>query len=189
MSFFFLLFLSSCGFTAIKNINADAKIERNGYKISEDNRSPLEIAISFIKDYFFLIIPFYNIFKSVKLLFSNDTEYASKRFADLQDRERISVIEDNTPEVVDVEDQEEYEPEKQTINNEPKTTEELEINFTKDELLDYYYLKNKELRSKYKRLLELKRINEAKELREVIIEVTNRYNAIKAEKDFVLKRK
>ena len=58
------LFGNSAILTAAKNNAAKHKVERQGYRVHPDRRSLTERTISFIKDYFFLIVPGYNLYKS-----------------------------------------------------------------------------------------------------------------------------
>ena len=56
-----IMFLSSVSMVAVKNIAAHNYIERQGFIIKEDTRSGAEQAISFIKDYTYLLVPVYNV--------------------------------------------------------------------------------------------------------------------------------
>lgn len=51
----------------MKNIDADNKLKRHGTNIVSDNRSMLEIASSFVKDYAFLLVLGLNIARTVKI--------------------------------------------------------------------------------------------------------------------------
>ena len=189
MSYLLFMFLLSTGIVATKNVAADSKIERQGYKVNPDNRSIFESGISFIKDYFFLIVPIYNIIKAFKIFLSNDTEYANKRFEILQDRERISDVVVDHDEVVPSE----VLSEEETIEdkNEETVSTNVEEYFTYDELIDYYKLKNRELRARHKKLVSLGKTKEANEVREVIVDITNRYNRLvnSQNNQIVLRRK
>ena len=83
------MFATSSLLTMAKNNAAKHKIERKGYIVNPDRRSITEKTISFVKDYFFLLVPFYNIKKSFKILLTKDEDYANERQALYLARERL----------------------------------------------------------------------------------------------------
>ena len=83
------LFGASTIITAAKNNGAKHRIERSGLIVTPDNRSASEKVISFIKDYFYLIVPGYNIYKSMKKFFTKESVYAAERLELYKDRDRI----------------------------------------------------------------------------------------------------
>ncbi len=195
-SVLFWMFAGSTAVTVGKDIAAKHKIERMGFKVNPDNRSILEIASSFIKDYFFLLIPVVNVVKAIKKFIKNDTEYANERLQKLEERERISSAVKEEPkkekvEVVKEESKKETvekvkeEPKKQVVNME----ENLEDNFRREELLRYYYDMDKKLRVRHQKLISMNKIKEANEVATKIIEVDSRYkNLLKTKnKQLILK--
>ena len=64
------------GVQIFKNNMAKNIIERSGYEITAEDRSVSEVLSSFVKDYFYILVPGYNLYKdSYKLsfpLFSNE---------------------------------------------------------------------------------------------------------------------
>lgn len=84
-----IMFLSSVSMVAVKNIAAHNYIERQGFIIKEDTRSGAEQAISFIKDYTYLLVPVYNVIKSFGKFIKKGSDYASDRLDLLKERERI----------------------------------------------------------------------------------------------------
>ena len=91
-----MIFLTCLGLTCvstlivnIKNNAANNKIERSGYTIISDPRSFSEKAISFIKDYTYLLVPILNIYRAGRLFLKPDVKYAKERQALLEERERI----------------------------------------------------------------------------------------------------
>jgi len=72
-----------------KDYGAKKNIERKGLHVISDPRSFVERTFSFVNDYFYLLIPGYNIYKTFQLIRINGNEYAGYREAILEDRERI----------------------------------------------------------------------------------------------------
>lgn len=78
-----------------KDHGAKSYIERNEkVKVKSDKRSFSEKAFDFLKDYFYLLVPGYNIFKSFQILRIRESEYALYRKSILADRERLEKIEE-----------------------------------------------------------------------------------------------
>ncbi|MDD6271907.1 MAG: hypothetical protein PUA90_00095 [bacterium] len=117
----FLIFggpVLSTGLHLFKNNIAKNIIERDGFVITKDNRSLSEKISTIIKNYAYVIVPVYNLVKSVRLFIKNDKVYASERRSDLDSCGRIktkeeTIKEDKKPNVAKVETIEE----KPTINN------------------------------------------------------------------------
>lgn len=86
-------FVLSVGGQVFKNRLADNAIRRNREYITPDNRSISEKVSSFVKDYFYTIVPGYNIVRAVKLFLKNDKEYTLERRSKLDNYERIKKIE------------------------------------------------------------------------------------------------
>ena len=73
-----------------KDNGAKSYIERNDdVRVKSDERSFSEITFDFLKDYFYLLVPGYNIFKSFQILRIKESEYALYRKSILADRERL----------------------------------------------------------------------------------------------------
>ena len=73
-----------------KDHGANVYIERKKNKrIIADPRSFSEKTFDFIKDYFYLLIPVVNLYKSFKIFITPGKEYASQRENLLDDRERL----------------------------------------------------------------------------------------------------
>lgn len=78
-----------------KDHGAKSYIERNEkVKVKSDKRSFSEKAFDFLKDYFYLLVPGYNIFKSFQILRIRESEYALYRKSILADRERLEKVEE-----------------------------------------------------------------------------------------------
>lgn len=97
-----LLYVSpivATGVQIFKNNMAKNIIERSGYEITAEDRSVSEVVSSFVKDYFYILVPGYNLYRAFKLFIKEDKEYASQRRSKLDYYERIKPI--KKPEVVE----------------------------------------------------------------------------------------
>ncbi|MGM9877774.1 MAG: hypothetical protein ACI33S_03900 [Bacilli bacterium] len=97
----FLIFggpILSAGLHLFKNNIAKNIIERDGFVITKDNRSLSEKISTIIKNYAYVIVPVYNLIKSVKLFIKNDKVYASERKSDLDSCGRIKTKENTNKE-------------------------------------------------------------------------------------------
>lgn len=61
-----IMFFGSVIEEVAKNYIANKEIRNKGYNILEDDRDYLKKGIDFIKDYIYLIVPFYNIYRGTK---------------------------------------------------------------------------------------------------------------------------
>ena len=59
-----------------KNLSATKEITKAGFKIIEDKRSDLKQITDFIKDYWYIFIPGYNVYESIKVLTTPKSLYA-----------------------------------------------------------------------------------------------------------------
>ena len=82
------LFLVSTLEEGVKQYTFRKKLEREGLEIN-DNRSVPETIISFLKDYVYLLVPGYNIFKSSKELFGDEDTYYTNRLITLNKRKIV----------------------------------------------------------------------------------------------------
>lgn len=96
LNFCIITSLLSAGVQLFKNNMANAAIKRKGYNISSDNRSKSEILSSFIKDYFYILVPGVNIYKAFKLFMKDDNSYALERKSKLEKYERLNHDEKDT---------------------------------------------------------------------------------------------
>ncbi len=76
---FILFSLITSGIQIYKNCQAKKIIEKEGYLILEDHRDDTTKYLSFIKDYFYILIPFYNLYRGLKLVLISNKEYAKIR--------------------------------------------------------------------------------------------------------------
>ena len=73
-----------------KDYGARSYIERKkGKKIIADPRSISEVAFDFVKDYFYLLVPGINIYKTFNIIKTKENDYADKIFNTLTERERL----------------------------------------------------------------------------------------------------
>ena len=72
----------------IKNYIANDKIKKQGYDIVDGDRNVFEKTIDFIKDYFYIAIPFYNAYRGSKELF-NYKKFTDKKMSKLKERGRL----------------------------------------------------------------------------------------------------
>ncbi len=152
------LFLVSALEEGVKQYTFRKRLEREGLEIS-DNRSVPETTISFIKDYAYLLVPGYNIYKSSKELFGNEDTYYTNKLSSLYKRKVIRSVGEN-----DVVKKDSLVTEKKkTVEVKREETKKPVIkpvtgNSTLEELKQEkreYYRKDQELRAKYKKLKEL----------------------------------
>jgi len=176
------MFFGSVATLALKNNAADNIIQRKGKIITDDNRSLSEKFMSFLGDYTYLFIPFYNAYKTIKLI--RNKNYVNDREALLNERERIKdkpvkkevkqepVKKVTTLEPVKVEKREntkEVEKKetpfamKPIIRNSESSISLEELN----DLKDYYYSLDHKYREEYERL---KNSNASVEQKNAIIE-------------------
>lgn len=82
----------SVGIQVFKNYVSDKKIQKEGYKIINDN-TLLENISDFICDYSYVFIPIRNIKKSFKLLLTSDRKYTKKRIEELSKENKLKKVE------------------------------------------------------------------------------------------------
>ena len=175
-----LLMFAASGLTlCFKNDVANNIIKRKGFEITKDPRSTSEKVSSAFKDYFYLLVPFYNVYKTFKLITTNDNTYASARESLLKERNRLVKKEDKKIVVKKEEEKKEVKSEpiiqKQVINHDfNKSYYESLV-----ELKDYYYDLDQKYRLEYQKLVSLKTTKEEKEVvLSKIIDVDNKYKEI-----------
>lgn len=151
-----IMFLTSGALEGLKEYTFRKRLERDGYEIN-DNRSITEKVISYIKEYFHVLIPVYNVFKSGKKLFSDEDAYYTNRFNKLNKKGIIKEI--SKKEEVKETPKKEVQEEKKTVTKTNKPS----LNNTKSEnkgytleemnnIRNYYAKQDKELRARYKLL-------------------------------------
>ena len=74
-----VLFLASGACEGLKEYTFRKRLEREGYEI-DDNRSTTEKVLGFIRNYAYLLVPVYNIYRAGKKLFKDEDEYYASRF-------------------------------------------------------------------------------------------------------------
>lgn len=196
------MFALSTSIKLTMDIVANKKIEKMGYNINPDNRNIFLQICSFIHDYGYLLIPFYNLINSASLLLDSNILYAKNRLALLKDRNRLTENEKDKPksysdivkEIVDEENQKyikELEKKKKEVkkekevpvkNNEPsmETDDILELKKQAHELA----LLDKEYRAKYQELKDNNApVSERNELARKIKQIRVDYDNIMAQID------
>lgn len=152
-----ILFVASIGAEGLKEYTFRKRLEREGYEIN-DNRTTTEKVLSFIRNYAYLLVPGYNIYKAGKKLFSEEDVYYNKRFNSFKSKGLIKKI--NKEEVK--ESKEETKEIKKEVKEEPKKEIKKEVKqeekgYTLEEMINmknYYANQDKTLRNKYKTLKE-----------------------------------
>ena len=104
-----IMFWLSASVKVCYNLIADSKINRKGYDVNLDERHPIKQVGSFMKDYFYLFIPGYNIFKTFGVFSDGIRYYTSMRFLDLKERGRITKHVDRPVNVVPQEQEQVHE--------------------------------------------------------------------------------
>ncbi len=165
-----VLFLASGACEGLKEYTFRKRLEREGYEI-DDNRSTTEKVLGFIRNYAYLLVPVYNIYRAGKKLFREEDEYYTSRFNSFNKKgllvKREEVKEKEQPkqveQVKEVKREAKSEP-KKVINvqseNKGYTLEEM------NNIRNYYAKQDKELRARYK-LLKSKGAS-AKELNQLV---------------------
>lgn len=159
------LFLVSTLEEGVKQYTFRKKLEREGLEIN-DNRSVPETIISFLKDYVYLLVPGYNIFKSSKELFGDEDTYYTNRLITLNKRKIVRNVSETKVEKKALpvkKEKKTVEVKKETSKDKVQETKKTVVkpvtgNSTLEELKQEkaeYYRRDQELRAKYKRLREL----------------------------------
>lgn len=128
--------LVSGGIQLFKNNMADNYIRRNGYNITEDNRTSTEKISSFIKDYIYILVPFYNYYKAYQLFTLDDRQYINKRKNKLDIYERLKVIENEEEKKKEVKKEVKKQEKNNEVNLLEKQSKKRSISNDINELID-----------------------------------------------------
>lgn len=159
------LFLVSTLEEGVKQYTFRKRLEREKLEIN-DNRSVPETVISFIKDYAYLLVPGYNVFKSSKELFGDEDTYYTCRLATLNKRKIVRNVSEAKVEKKALPVKEEKKtaevkreaPKAKAQETRKPAVKPVTGNSTLEELKEEkakYYKRDQELRAKYKKLKEL----------------------------------
>lgn len=109
-----IMFFGSVIEEVAKNYIANKEIRNKGYNILEDDRDYLKKGIDFIKDYIYLIVPFYNIYRGTKELTVDYKDFVYRKIEKLKGRNLLTTKKEEKKEEV-----------KPVIKNEVKPKEEI----------------------------------------------------------------
>lgn len=165
-----VLFLASGACEGLKEYTFRKRLEREGYEI-DDNRSTTEKVLGFIRNYAYLLVPVYNIYRAGKKLFREEDEYYASRFNSFN-KKGLLVKGEEVKEKEQPKQVEQVKEVKREVKSEPKkavTVQSENRGYTIDEMIhmrNYYMNQDKELRARYK-LLKSKGAS-AKELNQLV---------------------
>ena len=145
-----VLFLASGACEGLKEYTFRKRLEREGYEI-DDNRSTTEKVLGFIRNYAYLLVPVYNIYRAGKKLFKDEDEYYASRFNSFNKKgllvKREEVKEKEQPKQV-----EQAKEVKREVKSEPKKVVNVQSEnkgYTIDEMIhmrNYYMNQDRRLR-------------------------------------------
>ena len=177
-----VLFLASGACEGLKEYTFRKRLEREGYEI-DDKRSTTEKVLGFIRNYAYLLVPVYNIYRAGKKLFREEDEYYASRFNSfnkkglLVKREEVKEKEKEQPKQV-----EQVKEVKREVKSEPKKVINVQSEnkgYTIDEMIhmrNYYMNQDRRLRARYKTLKEKgASASEINEVVRTIKEVDSKY--------------
>ena len=150
-----VLFLASGACEGLKEYTFRKRLEREGYEI-DDNRSTTEKVLGFIRNYAYLLVPVYNIYRAGKKLFKDEDEYYASRFNSFN-KKGLLVKREEVKEKVQPKQVKEV---KREVKSEPKkvvTVQSENKGYTIDEMIhmkNYYMNQDRRLRARYKTLKE-----------------------------------
>ena len=150
-----VLFLASGACEGLKEYTFRKRLEREGYEI-DDNRSTTEKVLGFIRNYAYLLVPGYNIYKAGKKLFREEDEYYASRFNSFN-KKGLLVKREEVKEKVQPKQVKEV---KREVKSEPKKVVNVQSEnkgYTIDEMIhmrNYYMNQDRRLRARYKTLKE-----------------------------------
>lgn len=150
-----VLFLASGACEGLKEYTFRKRLEREGYEI-DDNRSTTEKVLGFIRNYAYLLVPVYNIYRAGKKLFKDEDEYYASRFNSFNKKGLLVKRE----EVKEKEQPKQVKEVKREVKSEPKKVVNVQSEnkgYTIDEMIhmrNYYMNQDRRLRARYKTLKE-----------------------------------
>lgn len=150
-----VLFLASGACEGLKEYTFRKRLEREGYEI-DDNRSTTEKVLGFIRNYAYLLVPVYNIYRAGKKLFKDEDEYYASRFNSFN-KKGLLVKREEVKEKVQPKQVKEV---KREVKSEPKKVVNVQSEnkgYTIDEMIhmrNYYMNQDRRLRARYKTLKE-----------------------------------
>ena len=174
-----VLFLASGACEGLKEYTFRKRLEREGYEI-DDNRSTTEKVLEFIRNYAYLLVPGYNIYRAGKKLFREEDEYYASRFNSFNRKGLLvkrEIKEKEQPKQV-----EQVKEVKKEVKSEPKKVVNVQSEnkgYTIDEMIhmrNYYMSQDRTLRARYKTLKEKgASASEINEVVRIIKEVDSKY--------------
>lgn len=172
-----VLFLASGACEGLKEYTFRKRLEREGYEI-DDNRSTTEKVLGFIRNYAYLLVPVYNIYRAGKKLFKDEDEYYASRFNSFNKKGLLVKRE----EVKEKEQPKQVKEVKREVKSEPKKVVNVQSEnkgYTIDEMIhmrNYYMNQDRRLRARYKTLKEKgASASEINEVVRTIKEVDSKY--------------
>lgn len=172
-----VLFLASGACEGLKEYTFRKRLEREGYEI-DDNRSTTEKVLGFIRNYAYLLVPVYNIYRAGKKLFREEDEYYASRFNSFNKKGLLVKRE----EVKEKEQPKQVKEVKREVKSEPKKVVNVQSEnkgYTIDEMIhmrNYYMNQDRRLRARYKTLKEKgASASEINEVVRTIKEVDSKY--------------
>ena len=172
-----VLFLASGACEGLKEYTFRKRLEREGYEI-DDNRSTTEKVFGFIRNYAYLLVPVYNIYRAGKKLFKDEDEYYASRFNSFNKKGLLVKRE----EVKEKEQPKQVKEVKREVKSEPKKVVNVQSEnkgYTIDEMIhmrNYYMNQDRRLRARYKTLKEKgASASEINEVVRTIKEVDSKY--------------
>ena len=172
-----VLFLASGACEGLKEYTFRKRLEREGYEI-DDKRSTTEKVLGFIRNYAYLLVPVYNIYRAGKKLFKDEDEYYASRFNSFN-KKGLLVKREEVKEKVQPKQVKEV---KREVKSEPKKVVNVQSEnkgYTIDEMIhmrNYYMNQDRRLRARYKTLKEKgASASEMNEVVRTIKEVDSKY--------------
>lgn len=172
-----VLFLASGACEGLKEYTFRKRLEREGYEI-DDNRSTTEKVLGFIRNYAYLLVPVYNIYRAGKKLFKDEDEYYASRFNSFNKKGLLVKRE----EIKEKEQPKQVKEVKKEVKSEPKKVVNVQSEnkgYTIDEMIhmrNYYMNQDRRLRARYKTLKEKgASASEINEVVRTIKEVDSKY--------------
>ncbi len=175
-----VLFLASGACEGLKEYTFRKRLEREGYEI-DDNRSTTEKVLGFIRNYAYLLVPVYNIYRAGKKLFKDEDEYYASRFNSFN-KKGLLVKREEVKEKEQSKQVEQAKEVKREVKSEPKKVVNVQSEnkgYTIDEMIhmrNYYMNQDRRLRARYKTLKEKgASASEINEVVRTIKEVDSKY--------------
>lgn len=176
-----VLFLASGACEGLKEYTFRKRLEREGYEI-DDNRSTTEKVLGFIRNYAYLLVPVYNIYRAGKKLFKDEDEYYASRFNSFNKKGLLVKREEVKEKKEQPKQVEQAKEVKKEAKSEPKKVVNVQSEnkgYTIDEMIhmrNYYMNQDRRLRARYKTLKEKgASASEINEVVRTIKEVDSKY--------------